>query len=159
MKSAKKKQKERFTYPVNDVLFKQVYDSPKSLPGKHKWLTKEEDVRAIEKLLGMPRNTIGAPLWVSGDRKTCSKCKREMNWLDIVSSAANSKHSMQMIAEVILGDKKFVNTEVPHAIEGVQCFNCKTPFENLRSFKCHNWAYAIGDIAKVVKTMALNNKK
>ncbi|OJY88719.1 MAG: hypothetical protein BGP13_17445 [Sphingobacteriales bacterium 40-81] len=136
-------------------MFKQVYDSPTSLPGKYKWLTKEEDVKAIEKLLNMPAKTIGAPLWVSGDRKTCTKCRREVNWLDIVSSDTGSIHSLQMIAEVILGDKKFVNTEVPHAIEGVHCFNCKTPFTNLRSFKCHNWAYAVGDIAKIVKGMAI----
>ena len=145
---------QRFTFPVSDALFKQVYDSPASLPGKYKWLTNEEDVRTIEKLLSMPTKTIGVPLWVSGDRKPCAKCKREMNWLDIVSSATDSIHSMQMIAEVILGDKKFVNTEVPHAIEGVQCFNCKTLFKNLRSFKCHNWAYAKGDIAKIVEKIA-----
>jgi hypothetical protein len=63
----------RNTYPVSNEVFKKVYDSPASLPGKYKWLTKEADVRAIEKLLGMPADTIGAPLWVSGDRKTCKK--------------------------------------------------------------------------------------
>jgi len=31
---------QRFTYSVNDKVFKQVYDSPVSLPGKYKWLTK-----------------------------------------------------------------------------------------------------------------------
>ncbi len=154
----KQKQK-RFTYPVSNEVFKQVYDSPKSLPGKHKWLTKEEDVRAIEKLLAMPANTIGAPLWVSGDRKNCAKCKREMNWLNIVTSSLESVHSAKMIAEVILGEQKFVNTEVPHAIEGLKCSNCGTDFKNLRSFKCHNWAYAVGDIAKVVQIMNLNTKK
>ncbi len=82
----------RFTYPVSNEVFKQVYDSPASLPGKHKWLTKDEDIRAIEKLLGMPAKTIGAPLWMGGDNKTCSKCRREINWLDIVSSAAGSVH-------------------------------------------------------------------
>ncbi len=143
----------RFTYPVSEKVFKQVYDSPASLPGKYKWLTKEEDVRAIEKLMGMPEKTIGAPLWVSGDTKTCSKCNREVNWLDIVSSAAESAHSLKMIAEVILGEQKFVNTEVPHSIEGLKCNNCKTPFKKLRSFKCHNWAYAIGDLVKVIKQM------
>jgi hypothetical protein len=149
--------KQRFTYPVSDKVFKQVYDSPASLPGKYKWLTKEEDVRAIEKLMGMPANTIGAPLWVSGDRKICAKCKREVNWLDIVSSAAESVHSLKMIAEVILGEQKFVNTEVPHAIEGLKCHNCKTPFKNLHSFKCHNWAYAKGDLVKVLQEMKKRN--
>jgi len=108
MKSSNTETKKRFTYPVNDTLFKQVYDSPKSLPGKYKWLTKEEDVRAIEKTLGMPEKTIGAPLWVSGDRKTCTKCKREMNWLDIVTSSLESVHSAKMIAEVILGNKNLL---------------------------------------------------
>ncbi|MFI0429206.1 hypothetical protein [Mariniflexile sp. HMF6888] len=151
-------QNQRFTYPVSDRVFKQVYDSPASLPGKLKWLTKEEDVRAIEKLLGMPTKTIGAPLWVSGDRKTCVKCKREVNWLDIVSSAASSIHSASMIAQVILGEQKYVNTEVPHAIEGLRCYNCGTSFKNLRSFKCHNWAYAVGDLAKVVQVMEVGFK-
>jgi len=58
-----------------------------------------------------------------------------------------------------IGEQKFVNTEVPHAIEGLKCSKCGTEFKNLRSFKCHNWAYAIGDIAKVISTMELNTKK
>ena len=152
MKSSKKKS-QRFTYPVTDETFKQVYDSPASLPGKQKWLTRYEDVRAIEKLLGMPEKTIGAPLWLSGDRKTCTKCRREINWLDIVSSSAGSIHSAKMIAEVILGKQKFVNTEVPHAIQGLKCHNCGTAFENLRSFKCHNWAYARPALIKVIQEM------
>ena len=44
----------RNTLPVSDKVFKAVYDSPQSLPGKHKWLTVEADVRKIEDLLGMP---------------------------------------------------------------------------------------------------------
>lgn len=36
---------QRFTYPINEKVFKQVYDSPASLPGKYKWLTKE--IKAI----------------------------------------------------------------------------------------------------------------
>jgi|GEM_PF-749087 hypothetical protein len=156
MKSPKQK-KQRFTYAVSDPVFKQVYDSPRSLPGKQKWLTTDEDIRAIEKLLGMPTGTIGAPLWLSGDRKTCTKCRREINWLDIVSSSVGSIHSSRMIAEVILGEQKFVNTEVPHAIAGLKCHNCGTIFENLRSFKCHNWAYARPALIKVIE--AMENKK
>ena len=152
MKNSKQKS-QRTTVPVSREIFRQVYNSPASLPGKHKWLTKDEDVRAIEKLLGMPERTIGAPLWVSGDRKTCKKCRREINWLDIVSSSAGSIHSAKMIAEVILGDQQFVNTEVPHAIEGLKCHGCGTPFENLRSFKCHNWAYAREALVKVIQEM------
>jgi len=154
----KNKSQQRFTYPVSDKVFKQVYDSPASLPGKLKWLTKDDDVRAIEKLLGMPLNTIGAPLWVSGDRKTCSKCRREINWLDVVSSATASIHASKLIAEVILGEQKFINTEAPHAIEGLKCHNCGTPFEKLRSFKCHNWAYAKPALLKVIREMEKNLK-
>jgi hypothetical protein len=35
-------------FPVSNKIFQQVYDSPHSLFGKHKWVTAEEDVRAIE---------------------------------------------------------------------------------------------------------------
>lgn len=47
-----------------------------------------------------------------------------------------------MIASVILGDQKYVNVEAPDAIQGLRSFKCKSPFERLRSFKWHNWAYA-----------------
>jgi hypothetical protein len=30
----------------------------------------------------MPTETINARLWRSGDRKSCAKCRREVNWLD-----------------------------------------------------------------------------
>ncbi|MDB5200366.1 MAG: hypothetical protein JWO92_2329 [Chitinophagaceae bacterium] len=148
----------RFTFPVSDEVFKKVYDSPASLPGKYKWLTPDEDVRAIEKLLGLPAKTIGAPLWLSGDHKNCGKCRREINWLDIVSSAAGSVHSSKMIAEIILGEQKFVNTEVPHAIEGLKCSNCGKDFPDLRSFKCHNWAYAKEAMVKAIRG-TVNSKK
>jgi hypothetical protein len=147
------KDKKRNTYPVNDEVFKAVYDSPASLPGRYKWLTKDEEVRQIEKILKMPPNTIGAPLWVSGDRKTCKKCRRQMSWLDIVSSALGGVHRQRMIAQVILGEQKYVNTEAPRAIDGVKCYNCNAVFENLRSFKCHNWAYAKPALLRVIQKM------
>lgn len=53
------------THLVSDDVFRQVYDSPAALPGRHKWLTTDEDVRQIEKLLGIPQKTIGAPLTIS----------------------------------------------------------------------------------------------
>jgi hypothetical protein len=132
----------RHTHAVSDALFRQVYDSPASLPGRHRWLTRDEDVRRLEELLGMPPETIGAPLWVSGDRRDCPKCGRELNWFDIVSSALEGVHERRLIAQVILGEQKFVNTEVPEAIAGVRCSACGTSIESIRSFKCHNWAYA-----------------
>ncbi len=146
----------RHTHPVSDTVFKAVYDAPSSLPGKHKWLTKDEEVRQIEKILGMPKDTIGAPLWVSGDRKTCKKCRREMSWLDIVSSALGGVHGQAMIAQVILGEQKYVNTEAPKAIEGLKCYNCGAAFDKLRSFKCHNWAYAKVALLKVLQKMEVS---
>jgi hypothetical protein len=101
----------------------------------------------------MPKETIGAPLWVSGDRKRCPKCRRETNWLDIVASALDQVHRREMIARVILGQQKFVNTEAPRAIEGLRCFNCSAPIKALRSFKCHNWAYAKPALLKVLEKM------
>jgi len=46
---------------------------------RYKWLTNDVDVRKLDKLLGMPSKTIGPSLWVSGDRKSCSNCDREIN--------------------------------------------------------------------------------
>ena len=39
-------------------------------------------------------------------------------------------------------------------IAGLKCFQCKTPIDNLRSFKCHNWAYAKPALLKVIEQMA-----
>jgi hypothetical protein len=89
------------TRVVDEEVFKQVYDSPQSLPGKHRWLTSDADVRVIERLLGMKPATIGAPLWVSGDTRECRKCGRE----------------------------------------------------DLRSFKCHNWAYARPELLRTLEQM------
>lgn len=144
---------ERQTIQVSDEVFKQVYDSPASLPGKDKWVTVDKDVRAIEELLGMRPNTIGAPLWLSGDSKRCDKCDRETSWLDIVSSALKKVHGKEMIAEVILGERKFVNIEVPHAIADLFCHGCGAAIVDLRSFKCHNWAYAKPALLEVIEQM------
>lgn len=141
------------TRQVTEEIFKQVYDSPHSLPGKFAWVTTDGDVRRIEKLLGMPERTIGAPLWVSGDSKQCRKCGRETNWLDIVASGLARQHGAAMIAQVILGDRKFINIEAPKAIADLSCYKCKAPISDLRSFKCHNWAYAVGEMRKVVDNL------
>jgi hypothetical protein len=139
----------RQTVQVGAELFREVYDSPSSLPGRERYVTVPEDVRRIEELLAMKPGSIGAPLWVSGDDLQCQGCGRAPNWLDIVSSAATSVHSAQMIARVILGDRKYVNVEVPHTIKGVTCVECGAAVAGLRSFKCHNWAYAFGDLERV----------
>ncbi|MFI9642641.1 hypothetical protein ACIG87_21700 [Micromonospora sp. NPDC051925] len=143
----------RETVEVDPALFRAVYDSPASLPGRHRWTTPEHDVRRLEKLLGMPAQSIGAPLWVSGDEPDCPKCGRRATWLDIVASALKGVHDPTMIATVILGDRRYVNTEVPDAIAGVHCLDCHTPITGLRSFKCHNWAYAFEELAAVRERM------
>jgi len=136
---------------VSAEVFKQVYDSPHSLPGKEKWVTSDSDVTAIEKLLGMEPGTIGAPLWVSGDTRRCKKCDRETNWLDIVASGVAKQHNRELLVKVILGDRKYVNVETPRAIADLVCFKCKSPIIDLRSFKCHNWAYARGALLKIIE--------
>jgi hypothetical protein len=150
---------QRNTFTVSDTVFRAVYDSPASLPGRHKWVTPEKDVRQIEAILGMPPDTIHAPLWVSGDRKRCPKCRRETSWLDIVSSSLNDIHSKAMIARVILGEQKYVNIEAPNAIAGLICFNCKSPIDNIRSFKCHNWAYARLAMERVIREMEARRER
>jgi hypothetical protein len=139
---------------VSPEIFKQVYDSPLSLPGKHRWVTKDEDVRTIEKLLGIPESSIGAPLWVSGDTRNCPTCGRETNWLDIVSSALTKTHQKALLVEVILGERKYVNVEVPRAIADLSCYNCKASILDIRSFKCHNWAYADKALVEVIEEIS-----
>ena len=150
-KTPRPKSPTRTTITVSDAIFSQVYDSPHSLPGKEKWLTSDKDVRAIERLLNIPTDTIGAPLWVSGDTRHCKKCGRETNWLDIVSSALAKVHGKDLLIKVILGDKKFVNIENPKAIADLVCKQCNSPIRDLRSFKCHNWAYAKPALLKVIE--------
>ncbi|MDZ4346922.1 MAG: hypothetical protein U1E51_31305 [Candidatus Binatia bacterium] len=62
--------------------------------------------------------------------------------MDIVPSGLSQVHRKEMLVKVILGDKKYVNTEAPRAIADLVCYKCKSPIRDLRSFKCHNWAYA-----------------
>ena len=138
------------THAVADDVFRIVYDSPAALPGRHRWVTADADVRKIEEILGIPDGAIGAPLWVSGDEPTCPKCGRVTSWLDIVASSLTGTHSRAMVARVILGTQKFVNTEAPRAIAGVRCFDCDAEIRGLRSFKCHNWAYAMPELRAVL---------
>jgi hypothetical protein len=150
MASTSNPQQGRTTHAVSPEIFKQVYDSPFSLPGAHRWVTTDEDVRTIEKLLGIPEKSIGAPLWVSGDTRHCPHCGRETNWLDIVSSALAKTHQRSLLVQVILGDRKYVNVEAPRAIADLTCYNCQTAILDLRSFKCHNWAYAFPAILQIL---------
>ena len=149
----------RTTRVVSEEVFKQVYDSPHSLPGKAKWVTSHEDVRKIEELLGMKPKTIGAPLWVSGDTRNCPHCGRETNWLDIVASALSQVHAKALLATVILGDKKYVNVEAPHAIQDLFCYQCNAAIPDLRSFKCHNWAYARQALLEVIEEVNAREAK
>lgn len=96
---------------------------------------------------------IAAPLWVSDDRKNCPQCDRETNWLDIVASVLEQVYRREMIARVILGEQKFVNVEAPRAITNLKCAGCKASSKNIRSFKCHNWAYAIPALLDVLQKM------
>jgi hypothetical protein len=132
-----------------------VYESPASLAGRERWLTSTEDVDRVEALLGMDRGTIGAPLRFSGDERACPGCAREINWLDIVSSALRRVHDARMIARVFLGEQKYVNIEAPDAIRGVQCADCGAAIETLRRFTCHNSASAVEDMANVLRHPAL----
>lgn len=147
------------TIKVTDDVFRQVYDSPTSLPGRFRWVTTDKDVRKIEKLLGMKPETIGVPLWVSGNKRNCLKCGRETNWLDIVASGLSKVHRREMIAKVILGKQKYINIEAPKAIADLNCYKCKTKITDLRSFKCHNWAYASPAMQRVLSQMAKSNPK
>jgi len=39
------------------------------------------------------------------------------------------------------------------AVADVKCFKCKTPIKYLRSFKCHNWAYAVPALLEMLQEM------
>lgn len=143
------------TVEVTEEVFREVYDSPSSLPGEYRWVTPDHDVREIERLLSMPEGSIRAPLWVSADDSACPTCGRTISWLDIVSSAVGSIHSARLVAQVMLGERKFVNVEAPRAIAKVRCVQCGADIVGLRSFKCHNWAYAVGAMRRIVERVAL----
>ena len=71
--------------------------------------------------------------------------------MDIVSSALAKTHQKDLLIEVILGERKYVNVEVPNAIADLRCYACQTAIVDLRSFKCHNWAYAHGELLLLVE--------
>ena len=151
--------RDRTTIDVPPAIFREVYDSPASLPGRRRRVTPDEDVRTLEDLLGLPDGSVGAPLWISGDELDCPSCARQLSWLDIVASAAGSVHSAEMIAKVVLGERKYVNVEAPDHVAGVVCFSCGTEIQGLRSFKCHNWAYAYGDLTDLLARIAIGRRQ
>ena len=71
MANAKPQTPERTTHVVSPEVFQQVYDSPASLPGAYRWVTRDEDVRAIEKILGI--HSHGTPP-ATGSHNTSSIC-------------------------------------------------------------------------------------
>lgn len=92
------------TQVVSPEIFKQVYDSPLSLPGKCRWVTKDEGVRTIEKLLGIPEQGI-APLGecrVSDVLKRNEFMSRE-RWGTF--SVADHLRPRAFVAEVLLYDR------------------------------------------------------
>jgi hypothetical protein len=60
---------------------------------------------------------------------------------------------------VILGDRKFVNIEAPRAIADLSCFQCGRAIIDLRSFKCHNWAYARPALLEVLERMQVRERQ
>lgn len=102
----------------------------------------------------IPSRSIGAPLWLSGEHPRLPELRPADQLARHRDVRPRRIQGPKRIAEVILGDRKFVNTEAPHAIEGLRCSNCGTAIADLRSFKCHNWAYAIGDLQAVVADLA-----
>ena len=44
------------------------------------------------------------------------------------------------------------------AIADLKCFKCGTAIDNLRSFKCHNWAYAMPQLLEVLQAIKAVNR-
>jgi hypothetical protein len=93
---------------------------------------------------------------VSGDTSHCPNCERETKWLDIVATGLARVHNKEMLVKVILGEKKYVNVEAPRTVADLVCYRCEAPIHDLRSFKCHNWAYAREALVKVVEQARAN---
>ena len=94
-KSESDRKKGGATLVVSAEIFKQVYDSPLSLPGKDRWVTSDADVRTIEKLIWMDpthdrRTTVGQPAIA-----TLQEMWTRTSWLDIVSSALSQTHQKE----------------------------------------------------------------
>jgi hypothetical protein len=102
---ANSESQDRTTRVVSPEIFKHVYDSPLSLPGKHRWVTKDEDVRTIEKVARNSREkyrraTLGKRLHAQ-----LSEVRPGTNPVAIVSSAVTKISQKALLVEVILGER------------------------------------------------------
>lgn len=107
-------------------------------------MTKDDDVGTIEKQLGIPDR--------SGDACHRSDYRRETSF-DIVSSALTKTHQKALVeVEVILGDRKYVNAEVPRAIADrfrLTVFKVTSQFSMTESLRvgyqktCGNYAVSV----------------
>ncbi|MEO8407835.1 MAG: hypothetical protein ABI476_05340, partial [Oxalobacteraceae bacterium] len=95
--------------------------------------------------------------FLSRIKQTANRASVEL-FCDCNLRALGEVHKAEMTMQVILGEQKFVNTEAPRAIAGLKCFHCKAPIDNLRSCKCHNWAYAKAKLLKVLEQMNVARK-
>jgi hypothetical protein len=94
------------------------------------------------------------------DMHLCRQCPAEGSWERGLTGVGRTiqgddegrdAHRKELLVRVILGDQKYVNVETPRAIAGLRCMGCGAEMKTLRSFKCHNWAYAINDLARLVE--------
>ena len=92
----------------------------------------------MKKILEIPASTLLCRSAVTPC--TAPSVAQEANWLDIFSFALTKQHQKSLLVQVILGEHKYVNVEVPRAIADLSCYNYKTSLVRWGSFKCHNWA-------------------
>jgi hypothetical protein len=63
-------------------------------------------------------------------------------------------------------ERWLTSTEDVHRVEAllgmdrgtVQCADCGAAIETLRSFKCHNWAHAVEDMADVLRQVQRSSR-
>jgi hypothetical protein len=70
---------------------------------------------------------------------------RKTDSLEMVSSALTRTHQKPLLMEIVPGDRKHVNHEVPQATAGLSGFNFKHVIRNSRSF------YARESILEIIR--------
>jgi hypothetical protein len=90
------------THVVSSEILKQVCDSPISVPDKYRWATKDEDVRTIEKALGLPERCIGA-LSASHHARSCGAAGTRIG-LALFSPPLTKRPQRTLSIELILGE-------------------------------------------------------